>query len=454
MVCEIPRVTVTTWSSKGVILVGPTYRKYLEKALLVIKNHEVASMVGQPGMGKTTLLKKIEEVSSKEDMPIYLDLANKESIDKEFWTKLNVFSLKNRALSVLSQNKSKFGYSFWKRILGIRFEEWLEKVCGRYDDPYLRIYCMSYDRNLDGMINALRDIKSFVNQRNIILLIDEIRENHLALLHRLINAGLEIPIIMAIPTDIYSKISDLAIRRRIEESRIPLDDALTEDDIKEIIEAYCKELSQDLLPIVLTLWKSKELTTVSSILQFVRNEVDKVEKVCSTDNLECFKEELKRSTSLKNPEEDSKLFEKKVRDLLNNISKVYGITYVHPRGKRIEVSGKSTVIGLFFIIDEQAYIGDVVFTNDGEIHNKDEISLLKDVEEIEHEKKVYKVRAKFLITNSNFGIDGVKVLNIPTLEVVKILNGDVFLLEERIKILFEDFITPNIQGESNNKVIT
>ncbi|TRM80090.1 AAA family ATPase, partial [Sulfolobus sp. F3] len=168
MVCEIPRVTVTTWSSKGVILVGPTYRKYLEKALLVIKNHEVASVVGQPGMGKTTLLKKIEEVSSKEDMPIYLDLANKESIDKEFWTKLNVFSLKNRALSVLSQNKSKFGYSFWKRILGIRFEEWLEKVCGRYDDPYLRIYCMSYDRNLDGMINALRDIKSFVNQRNVI----------------------------------------------------------------------------------------------------------------------------------------------------------------------------------------------------------------------------------------------------------------------------------------------
>ncbi|MEM4884817.1 MAG: ATP-binding protein, partial [Saccharolobus sp.] len=63
MSCEIPRVSVTTWSSKGVILVGPTYKKYLEKALNAVKNKEVASVVGQPGMGKTTLLKKIEELT-------------------------------------------------------------------------------------------------------------------------------------------------------------------------------------------------------------------------------------------------------------------------------------------------------------------------------------------------------------------------------------------------------
>ncbi|MEM0362390.1 MAG: ATP-binding protein [Sulfolobaceae archaeon] len=438
MSCEIPRVSVTTWSSKGVILVGPTYKKYLEKALNAVKNKEVASVVGQPGMGKTTLLKKIEELTENDNLVVFLDLANKQQIQDEFWTKINAFELKNRVLPILYESKNKIGYSIWKRIFGVKFENWLLKVCNKYDNPYLRIYCLNYEKDFDGMIKALRDLKHVTNP---ILLIDEVRESHMNLIHRLINAGLEIPIIMAIPTDAYSKINDLAIRRRIEESRIPLDNALTSDDIKEIIMAYCKELGEYLLPIVLTLWASKELTTVSSILQFLRNEIDRVKKICNNEDLECMKNELMKSTSLKNPEDDAREFEKRVRDLLTNISKEFGITYVHSRGKRVEANGKSIVVGIFFIADGQAFIGDVVFSNDGVIHNEDEIKLLGSIEEVEHEKKMIKVGGRFLITNVDVTLDKIFVLNIPTLEVVKILNGDVFLLEERIKILFNHFFT-------------
>ncbi|MEM3203677.1 MAG: ATP-binding protein [Saccharolobus sp.] len=442
MSCEIPRVSVTTWSSKGVILVGPTYKKYLEKALNAVKNKEVASVVGQPGMGKTTLLKKIEELTESGNLVVFLDLANKQQIQDEFWTKINAFDLKNRVLPILYESKNKIGYSIWKRIFGVKFENWLLKVCNKYDNPYLRIYCLNYEKDFDGMINALRDLKHVTNP---ILLIDEVRESHMNLIHRLINAGLEIPIIMAIPTDAYSKINDLAIRRRIEESRIPLDNALTSDDIKEIVMAYCKGLGEYLLPIILTLWASKELTTVSSILQFLRNEIDKVKKICNNEDLECMKNELRKSTSLKNPEDDAREFEKRVRDLLTNISKEFGITYVHSRGKRVEANGKSTVVGIFFIADGQAFIGDVVFSNDGVIHNEDEIKLLGNIEEVEYEKKMIKVGGRFLITNVDVSLDKIFVLNIPTLEVVKILNGDVFLLEERIKILFNQFFTTTVK---------
>jgi len=450
MVCEIPRVTVTTWSSKGVILVGPTYRKYLEKALNAIKNKEVASVVGQPGMGKTTLLKKIEELTKENNLTMYLDLANKEQIHEEFWTKVISFNLKDKALHELYKIKGRIGYSFLKKLFGVKFEDWLLRVCNKYDNPYLRIYCMNYEKDFDGMINALKDIKMLGNP---ILLVDEVRDKHMSLIHRLINAGLEIPIVIAMPTEAYSKIGDLAIRRRIEESRIPLDDALTPEDIKEIVEAYCKEISEDLLPIILTLWNSKELTTVSSILQFIRNEMDKIEKICEKRELECIRGELRKYISLKNPEVDSKEFEKRVRDLLVNISKEYGITYVHPRGKRIEVNGKSIVADIFFIAEGHAFLGNVVFSNDGIIHNDEEIRLLSSINEIEHEKKIYKVKARFLISNIDVHLDSIITLNILTLEVVKILNGDVFLLEERIKLLFDQFLSISTKKEENKAIV-
>lgn len=451
MLCNIPKVTVTTWSSRSIILVGPTYRKYLEKAMNSVKNGDVASIVGQPGMGKTTLLKKIEETVGNEFTPIYLDLANKERVDDEFWVKVDMNSFRIKALENLVNRKKEFGYNFLKRITGVKYEDWLLKVCDKYNDPYLRLYCSSYPKDYDGMIMVINDMKNF---SKLVLLIDEVRDSHISVIHRLINAGLGIPIIMAIPTDAYSRITDLAIRRRIEESRIPLDDALTLEDVKEIVEAYCKDLADDLLPIISTLWKNKELTTVSSILQFIKNEVEKGIKECNGEDLNCIKEHIKVSSSLKNPEEDAKEIEKKIRDLLTSVGKSYGVTYVHPRGKRIEVKGKGVLASIFFIANDSAYLGDVVLSADGKLQFEDDVKLLGMAEEVEHNDKVYKVKAKFLVTNvEDPKIDGVITISIPTLEIVKILNGDIFLFEERIKVLFDELFKSNEPEHQQENIV-
>ncbi|ARM74814.1 ATP-binding protein [Acidianus manzaensis] len=426
-ICNIPKVTVTTWSSRNVVLAGPTYRQYLQKALDAIKNKDIASIIGQPGMGKTTILKKLQENVNNS---FYLDLASKTEIEDEFWSKIDQLKLRNMVLPLLSQNKGKYGYSFFKRLLGVKFEDWLEKVCNKFDEVELRIYCLSYEKNFDGMLKLISDLKKF---EDLSLLIDEIRDNHIPKIHRLINSGLGIPVIMAIPTDSYSKITDLAIRRRLDESRISLDSALTPQDISEIIDAYCHPIAEDLFPIILSMWNGRELNTVSSILQFIKSDIEKMEKECNED-INCVKEKLKNSHTLKNPEEESRNLEKMIRDMLNSLSKELGITYVHPRGKRIEVKGKYIVAGIFFIKDNLAYVGLVKLMSDDK-ENDEEVELLSQLEKVEHDKKEYVVGNKFVITNSQkLNTNNVNKIEINTIEAIRILQGDADILEEKVKV--------------------
>jgi len=428
VICNIPKVTVTTWSSKNVILVGPTYRQYLNKALEVIKNKEVASIIGQPGMGKTTILKKVEEIVSS---AIYLDLSAKGEIEDEFWSKIDRVKVKQLVYPLLEREKRKYGYSFFKRLFGVSFESHLESLCSKMiakEDVNLRLYCLNYERDFDGMISFLRDYKSIAE---VSLLIDEVRESHIPKIHRLINSGLQIPVLIAIPTDAYSRISDLAIRRRLDESRISLD-SLSSEDIKEIIEAYCKPLAEEFFPVVLSMWKGKELNTVSSILQFIRSEDEKVSKECG-DNIQCAKEKIKTSFSLSNIEEDSKNLEKLIRDSLLSLSKELNISYVHPRGKRIEVKGKSVVAGIFFIAKGEAYLGSVRLYNN-ESKADEELKLLSQVTTVEHEKKEYPVKCRFVITNSSaLEVENVKKVEMSTMEVIRVLKGDTEILEEKVR---------------------
>lgn len=442
MICDIPKVSVTTWSSKNVILVGPTYRQLLNKALESVKNKEVASIIGQPGMGKTTILKKVEETIQSS---IYLDLASKNEIEEEFWSKVSGEKVRGMVYPLLERDKKKYGYSFFKKIFGVSFPSHLESLCNKMiakDDVNLRLYCLNYEKSFDGMISFLRDYKSLTD---VSLLIDEVREPHIPKIHRLINSGLQIPILMAIPTDAYSRIGDLAIRRRLDESRISLD-SLSNEDIKEIVEAYCKPLSEELLPIVLSLWKGRELNTVSSILQFIRSEAEKVSKDCG-DNLECAKERIKSSFSLSNVEEDSKNLEKLIRDSLSSLSKELNITYVHSRGKRIEVRGKSFVAGIFFIADGEAYVGLVkLFNNESKVD--EDLKLLSYVESVEHEKKEYPVKCRFVVTNSpSLEVDNnVQKVEMSTMEVIRVLQGDNEILEEKVRGLISN-LTQGGKGE-------
>lgn len=446
MICDIPKVSVTTWSSKNIILVGPTYRQYLNKAIDSVKNKHVASIIGQPGMGKTTILKKVEETLSDKYNVFYLDLASKGEIEEEFWSKINGEQIRNTVFPLLDKDKKKYGYSFFKKLFGVSFKSHLDSLCGKIiakDDKNLRIYCLNYEKGFDGMINFINDMKTF---SNIVLLIDEVRESHIPKIHRLINSGLGISILMAIPTDAYSRITDLAIRRRLDESRISLD-SLTTEDIKEIVDAYCKPLSEELLPIILSLWKGRELNTVSSILQFIRSEIEKASKDCN-ENVECLKEKIRTSYSLHNVEEDSKNLEKLIRDSLSSMSKEFNITYVHPRGKRIEVKGKSFVAGLFFIMDNEAYIGLVkLFNNESEAD--DDIKLLSYVTSVEHEKKEYPVKLRFVITNSS-SLNVPQTLNkieLTTMEVVRILQGDNEILDEKVRQLMRGLMSQTNKNE-------
>ena len=440
MICNIPKVTVTTWSSDKVILVGPTYRQYLAKSLEVINSKDVASIIGQPGMGKTTILRKAEESCKDRMFTIFLDLSSKDSIEDEFWSKID--KIKIREMVLPKMNRKKYGYSLFKRIRGISFEKHLEGLCNKLDDPLLRLYCMSYQRDFDGMLRMIGDLKSI---KDVVLFIDEVRDYHLSKIHRLINSGLAVPVLMAIPTDAYNKVTDLAIRRRLDESRISLDSALTSEDIKEIIEAYCKPLTDELFPIILSLWNGKELNTVSSILQYIRNEVDKAVTACGGEDLECVKEKIKSSYTLKDIDADSKALEKMIRETLVSLSKELGIAYVHPRGKRVEVKGKTITVGIFFVYNDLAYVGLVKLMNNSQVDS--EVQLLSYLDSVEHEKKEYKVGKKFVITNGKIDIPGIDVIEISTLEAIRIIRGDSIILEEKVRGLFKDVVSQSNKQE-------
>ena len=448
MICNIPKVTVTTWSSDKIVLAGPTYRQYLNKSLEIISSKDVASIIGQPGMGKTTILRKAEESCKDKMFTFFLDLASKNEIEDEFWSKVDKFKL--REIVLPKMDKKKYGYTFFKRIRGINFEKHLEGLCDKLNDPLIRLYCINYTRDFDGMLKLIGDLKSVTD---VVLFIDEVRDSHLPKIHRLINSGLAVPVLMAIPTDAYNKVTDLAIRRRLDESRISLDSALTADDIREIIEVYCKPLSEELYPIVLSMWNGKELNTVSSILQYVKNEVDKAVNDCGSEELSCVKEKVKNSYTLKDLETDSKTLEKMIREELTNLAKEYDITYVHPRGKRVEVKGKNITVGLFFIYGEYAYIGLVKLMNNQEVDS--ETQLLPFINVIEHDKKEYKVAKRFVITNGKISLEGVDSVELSTLEVVRMIRGDTVILEEKVRGLLKIILLSQKESNvTNSEVVT
>ena len=415
MNCEIPRLTVSTWRGETK-LAGPTYRKIAEQIKSMLREGQVIAVIGQPGTGKTTLLRKLsEEVKPS----IYLDMANKKGLAEEFWAKFEPTQFRAELLKSLEAEKKRFGYSFFKKLFGVNFEDHLLSVCKKYDDPRLRLFCNSYSRDFDGMLKALNDYSAVFGKPT--LFVDETRENHAEEILRFVNSGLGVPMIFAMPTDSYSRITDLAIRRRIEESRISLDYVLTEEDIYEIINAYCPSFARELTDLAVPLWKGREIVTVSQLLNYARQEFENASSQCKDE--ECIRKALVERNIFKDLPGLVRAIESTVREGLSSLKEKYGITYVHMRGKRVEVKDKHTVVDFFFITNGEAYVGDLrIFTGSPTVDQ--DLNMLREVTEVEHEKVKYPVRARFLLTNADLELDGVKTVRLDTHELIRASKGD------------------------------
>jgi energy-coupling factor transporter ATP-binding protein EcfA2 len=413
MPCDFPRVSVTTWKGKP-NFAGPSYRKALNEIREAIKKGEVVAVIGQPGTGKTTLLRALAQETGN---AIFLDMSNKERIADEFWVKFDVSARRDELVTSLYTERSRFGYGFLKKLLGVRFEDHLLRVCNKYNDPRLRLYCNSYSKDFDGMLSALKDYSTVFGRP--VLLVDEVRETHSQEILRFVNSGSGIPLVFAMPTEAYSKVTDLAIRRRLEETRVSLDYILTEEDIKEILEAYCPDFSRELTDLVIPLWKGGEIVTVHQLLNYARMEYENALKDCKDP--ECVRKKLVENNVMKDVGSLVKMIEASVR---NGIAKVEGITYVHPRGKRVEtVEGKTTLVDLFFATTDGVYIGDVrIFS--GSPTSDPDIEALKKVNEVEHEKAKRPVKARFVITNYPLSLEGVTTIYLETHELIRLSKGD------------------------------
>jgi energy-coupling factor transporter ATP-binding protein EcfA2 len=413
MPCEFPRVSVSSWTG-SLKFAGPSYRKVLQELTEAINKGEVVAIVGQPGTGKTTLLRVLASLVQNH---VFMDMANKERLADEFWDKFDPKARSKEILEMLLPERRKFGYGLLSRLLGRRFEDHLLRVCDKYDDPRLRLYCNKYTRDFDGMLRALKDYSAVFGKP--VLLVDEVRETHSQEILRFVNSGVGVPLVFSMPTEAYSKVTDLAIRRRIEESRVSLDYILTEEDIREILDSYCPDFSAELTDLVIPLWKGKEIVTVHQLLNYARMELENAKKECG-DN-ECVRRRLIENNIFKDVDNLIKTVESTLR---SGLAKVEGVTYVHQRGKRAETSdGKSVIVDLFFLTEEGAYVGDVrIFA--GLPSLDPDVEALAKILEIEHEKVKRPVKGRFLITNYPLKVEGVITVYLETHELIRVSKGD------------------------------
>ncbi|GEM_PF-4684639 len=116
MPCEFPRVSVSSWTG-SLKFAGPSYRKVLQELTDAINKGEVVAIVGQPGTGKTTLLRVL---ASRVQNHVFMDMANKERLADEFWDKFDPKARSKEILEMLLPERRKFGYgllsSSWAEV--------------------------------------------------------------------------------------------------------------------------------------------------------------------------------------------------------------------------------------------------------------------------------------------------------------------------------------------------
>ena len=433
MTCEFPEYPVERYVNTSVRLAGRQWVEAKEKAKDTIEKglSTVMTIVGDPGMGKTAILNAVYNDLKEDAYLVFVDLSGKDSIAEPAWAWVDGTLLgekvKNRAFNVLYENRRAIGYTTftWMRR---EFGNWLRKKCGEGIEGELnyalRLYCLGYPRDLDGLVQFLNDLKALGKAG---VLVDELHlsEGVMSELHRLINVT-GVPIVVTAVRDVVAGLTDLPLRRRLEENVVEL--RLTHEDAREILKAYCPDFADDLIG----LEEVVKATRVNELLRTARLVVMEAQRRCEGEykREECIRGELSKSLLPEDVQEASTQLEKAIREELMRVKEDYRIAYVHERGKRVESVG--TTVDLYFVTDSTVYLGDVKLSNNRTLSEAQltNVRRLKDVNSLEGKAVV-----RFIVTNADVPpLDGFKVVKIPTKRIRMVLDGD---LGERERLVGE-----------------
>ncbi|BFH74052.1 hypothetical protein SJAV_19960 [Sulfurisphaera javensis] len=423
MVCNFPEYTVSKYQDENVKIAGRLWietSNKIKEAILARKN-TVISIIGEPGMGKTTLLNVVKKDLKEYSFILYLDLVNSPSLSYSAWYVIKNTSvyekIREKAFEILLQHQKDIGYKGLTKF-SKEFSNFLRHICEKknWNNNFSyaeKLYCMSYEENVEGLIEFLNDLSKL---DTVALLIDEIKakDGHLTELHKVINET-NIPIIVTMVPDVVSEIKDRALIRRLSEIKIEL--KLSNDDKLDILKTYCDDFAEEIYKIK----EIQEARTLSAVLDLARYAYLQAFQYCKNDykQINCIRDYIRSAFYIENIEEASKELEKKIREGLIELKGVYGIEYVHDRGRRIDE--KSVIVDLYFRKGETVYIGDVKLSNKDVLDN---VGNMKKLEDYEKEGS-FKV-VKFIITNTpNVDLKGFILIYIDNYTIKKILNGDI-----------------------------
>jgi ABC-type cobalamin/Fe3+-siderophores transport system ATPase subunit len=84
LVCDFSEYTVTKYGDENVKISGKLWIETLKKIedTIITRKNMVITIVGMPGMGKTTLLNGVKRDLKDKAFIIYLDLVNNQSLSK------------------------------------------------------------------------------------------------------------------------------------------------------------------------------------------------------------------------------------------------------------------------------------------------------------------------------------------------------------------------------------
>ncbi|ARM76915.1 AAA family ATPase [Acidianus manzaensis] len=421
MSCSFPDYTVAKYNERSKIsgrLWSETV-KIVEEYISTKKNI-VVTIIGEPGMGKTTILNTVMQNLKEKHFIIFLDLVNSSNLSNPAWEFIENTTIyekiRSAAFDFLSQHKTEIGYSGFSKIR--EFPNWLNHLCNKrkWTEKYEyaeKLYCMSYEEDINGLVNFLNDLSQI---DGVSLLLDEMRaiDTQLSELHKIINET-DIPIVITLVPEVYSEIKDSALKRRLDEKRVEL--KLSNEDKLEILKAYCEDFADTLLQIK----EIQETNRLSSLLDIARDSYKRAFEECKNEynQKDCIRKNLAKAFLIDDIDKASKELENKIREGLIALQKIYGIKYVHPRGRKIEQRGMN--IDIFFQKDNIEYLGDVKLTNESTLSDTN----IKNIKKLIGFNKDggYDVR-KFIITNSNnVNLDEFVKIIVDNPTIKRILDG-------------------------------